>query len=189
MKKWQARTATGDPVVRTSPPSTGAVGYISGWGARIPHASQPKFKTWKKRKAEARNVVTNSIMTLNGPHQKSFKKRKKWLAGRDETRVINQSWAQRTWHVVLQSHLISLGLWRQNGLFEGLYLFCQSDAVLEPCPSWIQRGNRDSFSSRSEAWAELWGSEAHESKHAWAPGQGSCEERAPSYIPTKPRTG
>ena len=45
MKKWQARTATGDPVVRTLPPSTGAVGYISGWGARIPHASQPKFKT------------------------------------------------------------------------------------------------------------------------------------------------
>ena len=69
----------------------------------MPRSQNSKHK--KKRKAEARNVVTNSIMTLNGPHQKSFKKRKKWLAGRDETRVINQGWAQRNWHMVLQSHL------------------------------------------------------------------------------------
>ena len=41
----------GSPVVKTSSSNAGGVGLSTGWGANIPHASQPKKK--KKHKTEA----------------------------------------------------------------------------------------------------------------------------------------
>ena len=50
----------GGPVVKTSPSNAGSAGLNPGWGARIPHASQPK----NKPKHKTRNyIVTNSIKT------------------------------------------------------------------------------------------------------------------------------
>ena len=40
----------GGPAVKTSPSNAGGVGSIPGWGANIPHASQPKKP---KHKTEA----------------------------------------------------------------------------------------------------------------------------------------
>ena len=40
----------GGPVVKTSPSNAGDVGSISDWGAKIPHASQPKKQNIKKKK-------------------------------------------------------------------------------------------------------------------------------------------
>ena len=39
----------GDPVVKTSPSNAGGVGSFPGWGAKIPHASQPKTQNIKQK--------------------------------------------------------------------------------------------------------------------------------------------
>ena len=54
----------GGPVVKTSPSNAEGVGSISGQGAKIPHASQPKNQNIKQ------NSVTNSIKTLKMVHIK-----------------------------------------------------------------------------------------------------------------------
>ena len=41
-KNRQWRDFPGGLVVKTSPSKAGGVGLNSGWGAKIPHASQPK---------------------------------------------------------------------------------------------------------------------------------------------------
>ena len=48
MKKCQ--DFPGGPVAETSPSNAGAAGSVPGWGAEVPHASQPKTT---KRKPEA----------------------------------------------------------------------------------------------------------------------------------------
>ena len=42
MNEWEF---PGSPVVKTSPYNVSGAGWIAGWGAKIPHASQPKTKT------------------------------------------------------------------------------------------------------------------------------------------------
>ena len=59
------RDFPGSLVVKNSPSGAGSVGPISGWGAKIPHASQPKNQSINDR----RSIVTNSI--------KDFKIKKK----------------------------------------------------------------------------------------------------------------
>ena len=54
MWKREFRDFPDGPVVKTSPCNAGGTGLIPGWGAKIPHISQPKKK--KKAKAE---VVKN----------------------------------------------------------------------------------------------------------------------------------
>ena len=48
----------GGPVVKTLPSRAGGVGSIPGWGAGIPHATQPKSQNIKK------NTVINSVKIL-----------------------------------------------------------------------------------------------------------------------------
>ena len=48
----------GGSLVKTSPSNAGDVGSIPGQGARIPHASQPKTKTWNGNNAMANSVKT-----------------------------------------------------------------------------------------------------------------------------------
>ena len=56
-------------MVKISPSSAGGVGSIPGWGAKIPHASQPKNQSINHRS----NIVTNSIKDFkNGPHEKNL---------------------------------------------------------------------------------------------------------------------
>ena len=43
----------GSPVVKTSSCNEAGVGLSPGWGANIPHASQPKKKKKPKHKTEA----------------------------------------------------------------------------------------------------------------------------------------
>ena len=52
-------------MVKNSPYGAGSVSPISGWGAKIPHASQPKNQSINDR----RSILTNSI--------KDFKIKKK----------------------------------------------------------------------------------------------------------------
>ena len=43
------RDFPGGPVVKTSPSNAGGVGSIPGWGARVPHALQPKDQNIKQK--------------------------------------------------------------------------------------------------------------------------------------------
>ena len=62
----------GSSVVKTSPSNAGGTGLIPGWGAKIPHALQPKNQNIKNKS----NIVTNSMKTLKMVHiKKIFKKR------------------------------------------------------------------------------------------------------------------
>ena len=45
--KLRYKGFTGGPVVKSSPSNVGDVGLIPGWGAKIPHASQPKSQKHK----------------------------------------------------------------------------------------------------------------------------------------------
>ena len=74
------------------PSNAGGVGSIPGWGATIPHASQPK----KTKTQNRSNVVTNSIKTLkNGPHQK-----KKSLKIKKQYGIIsNSTWVSCLFHM------------------------------------------------------------------------------------------
>ena len=53
---------SGDPVAKISPSNAGE-GSVSGWGARIPHASRQKKQNKTKHKNRS-NVVKISIKTL-----------------------------------------------------------------------------------------------------------------------------
>ena len=68
-KNKELRNFPGGLVVKNSPSSAGGVGSIPGWGAKIPHASQPKNQSINNRS----NIVTNSIKDFkNGPHEKNL---------------------------------------------------------------------------------------------------------------------
>ena len=54
-------------------PMQGGSSSITGWGAKIPHASWPKKQNRKQKK----NIVTNLIMTLKMVHIKKKKKERK----------------------------------------------------------------------------------------------------------------
>ena len=54
----------GSPVVKISPSSTEGAGLISDWGAKIPHASQPKHQNIKQK--QYYNKFNKDI--LNSPH-------------------------------------------------------------------------------------------------------------------------
>ena len=70
IKNKELRDFPGNLVVKNSPSGAGSVGPISGWGAKIPHASQPENQSINDRS----NIVTNSIKDFkNSPHQKVFK--------------------------------------------------------------------------------------------------------------------
>ena len=60
-------------MVKTSPSNAGGVGSIPGWGAKIPHASQPKNQNIKQK--QYCNKFNKDFK--NGPDQKILKKKKK----------------------------------------------------------------------------------------------------------------
>ena len=62
----------GSPVVKTSPSSAGGAGSIPGWGAKMPHASQPKNQNTKQK--QYCNKFNKGFK--NGPHQKNVKIKK-----------------------------------------------------------------------------------------------------------------
>ena len=73
MWKREFRDFPDGPVVKTSPCNAGGTGLIPGWGAKIPHISQPK-----KKKSQSRGSKKFNKDFKNGPHQiKIFKRRKK----------------------------------------------------------------------------------------------------------------
>ena len=53
-------------MVKTLPSNAGGVGSIPGWGAKIPHASQPKNQNIKQK--QYCNKFNKDFK--NGPHQK-----------------------------------------------------------------------------------------------------------------------
>ena len=59
----------GGPVVKTSPSNAGGAGLIPGWGAKIPHASQPENQNIKQK--QYCNKFNKDFK--NGPHQKKYK--------------------------------------------------------------------------------------------------------------------
>ena len=63
----------GGPVVRTAPSNAGGAGSISGWGAKIPRASQPKDQSIKQK--QYCNKFNKDFK--NGLHQKKSKKNHK----------------------------------------------------------------------------------------------------------------
>ena len=64
----------GSPVVKTMPSNAGGAGSIPGWGAKIPHALQPKKQNIKQK--QDCNKFNKDF--IHGPHQKkSFKKKGK----------------------------------------------------------------------------------------------------------------
>ena len=75
-KSWQDSGLwdfPGSPVVKTSLSHAGGTDAIPGWGAKIPHASQPKNQNIKQK--QYCNKFNRDLK--NGPHQKkSFKKKK-----------------------------------------------------------------------------------------------------------------
>ena len=59
--KWQPMNFPG-PVVKPSPSRAGSVGLIPCWGAKIPHALQPKTQNiFKKKKERKQHIVTHPI--------------------------------------------------------------------------------------------------------------------------------
>ena len=60
------RAFPGSPAVRTLPSNAGGAGSIPGWGAKIPHASQPKNQNIKQK--QYYNKFNKNFK--NGPHQK-----------------------------------------------------------------------------------------------------------------------
>ena len=60
----------GSPVVKTSPSKAGAAVSVPGWGAKIPHAPQPKNKNINRS-----HIATNSIKTLKMVYSKNFFKK------------------------------------------------------------------------------------------------------------------
>ena len=48
-KKWSIWDFPGSPVVKILPSNEGDVDLIPGWGARIPHAFQPKNQNIKQK--------------------------------------------------------------------------------------------------------------------------------------------
>ena len=67
----------GGLVVKTSPSNTGDVGSIPGWGAKIPHISQPRSQNIKQKQ----HCTKNSIRDFkNGPHLKKIKNKKNFLS-------------------------------------------------------------------------------------------------------------
>ena len=62
---WKSRDFTGGPVVKTSPSNARGVGLVPGWGAKIPHALQPKNQNIKQK--QYCNKFNKDFK--NGPHQ------------------------------------------------------------------------------------------------------------------------
>ena len=56
------------PVGKTSPSNAGGAGSIPGWGAKIPHASRPKYQNVKQK--QYCNKFNRDFK--NGPHQKNL---------------------------------------------------------------------------------------------------------------------
>jgi len=59
-------------VAKTSPSNAGDTGSIPGWGAKIPHASQPIKSKHKKQKQYCHKFNKD---LKNGPHQKKILKK------------------------------------------------------------------------------------------------------------------
>ena len=66
------RDFPGSPGVKTLPSNAGGVGLISGWGAKISHASRSPNQNIKQN--QYYNVFNKDF--LNGPHQKHIKKKR-----------------------------------------------------------------------------------------------------------------
>ena len=66
--KVKIRDFPGGPVVKTSPSNAGGAGSIPGWGAKIPHASQPEKQNVKQK--QYRNKLNQDFK--NGPRQKNL---------------------------------------------------------------------------------------------------------------------
>ena len=71
--KSRKRDFPGGPVVKTSPSNAGGVSLIPGWGAKMPHASQPKNQNIKQK--QYCNKFNKDFK--NGPHQKKILKTNK----------------------------------------------------------------------------------------------------------------
>ena len=64
--KDEERDFPGGPVVKTLPSNAGSTGLLPGQGAKILQASHPKNQKHRS------NIVTNSVKTQNGAHQKNL---------------------------------------------------------------------------------------------------------------------
>ena len=64
-------------MVKILPSNTGDVGLIPGRGAKIPHASRPKFQNIKKKKRKEKYCNKFSKALKNGPCPKKKKNLKK----------------------------------------------------------------------------------------------------------------
>ena len=68
----------GSPVVKTSSSNAGGVGLSPGWGANIPHASQPKNKQTNKQNIKRKHIISSiSSIKTYGPHKKKSLKLEK----------------------------------------------------------------------------------------------------------------
>ena len=90
----QNRDVPGSPVVKTSPSNAGDVSSIPGWGAKIPHTSQPKNQNIKQK--QYCNKFNEDFK--NGPHQKKkiLKKNKnksnKWNSAISHNASLSSIW-------------------------------------------------------------------------------------------------
>ena len=67
----------GSPGIKTSPSNAGGAGLTPGWGAEIPHASQPKNQNTKKQKQYCNKFNKNF---KNGLYKKGgLKKNHPWV--------------------------------------------------------------------------------------------------------------
>ena len=57
-------------MVKTLPSNAGGCGLIHGWGAKIPHAQEPKKKKEKVKQKQCCNKFNKDF--LNGPYQKNL---------------------------------------------------------------------------------------------------------------------
>ena len=64
-------------MVKILPSNTGDVGLIPGRGAKIPHASRPKFQNRKKKKRKEKYCNKFSKALKNGPCPKKKSKKRK----------------------------------------------------------------------------------------------------------------
>ena len=94
-------------------------------GSHMPCSQNSTHKKKKKKRSKQCCNKFNKENKWSTPKKSLKKKKKKCLAGCDETRVINQGWAQRNWHVVLQSHLTPWDYEDRMGYSRGCTFFAQ----------------------------------------------------------------
>ena len=107
------RDFPGNPVVRTSPFNAEDVGSIPGWGAKIPHTSQPKTRLKKQYCNKFNKNLKWSMVHIKKKKKKKIKKKKRM---RTRFCISKQAprWFQCCWEIDHTSAVM---------LYTVLYLF------------------------------------------------------------------